>query len=80
MNNNNNKQIRVVSHAGRLSFRWCEIDEEGWADKILRDVVDLSFKNKASLEELVDMLNTASRLPVVHLNAANSRMLGLEDY
>jgi hypothetical protein len=71
----NNNQIRIVNEAGRYNLRWVSLDEEGQVDKVLLAEVKTSFRNLDEMRQLFKNLNLASSLPVVVVNASNSRLL-----
>jgi len=77
--NKNNKELRVCSYNGKYYLAVCLLDSDGDVVKILNEDVDLSFKNMEELRGMVEEVNNASRLPVIHKNSCNRAILRQEE-
>lgn len=73
-----NTQLRVVSKSGKLSLANVLLDEEDDFERVLENDVDLSFKSMQQLKDMIQRLNEASKMPILHITGCNQRIMGGE--
>ena len=73
------KILRVVSSKGKYAFKYVMVDGDGDVIKVLRDDLEVTFRDLSEMHELTDEMKAAMGLPVFHVGAINKRMLGLEE-
>ena len=69
------KQLRMVSRAGKIRLVYCMEDEEGWVQRVTLDAPEDRWKTVADVRAFVEEVVAASKKGIVVINAANRDML-----
>ena len=66
--------IRLVSEGGRVSFRWCRLDEDGDVDAISTEPITLQSGTYSNLLRVMELCMQCSSLPRLVVNAGNKSL------
>ena len=80
-NKENGRVLRVVSMRGRYRLCWAVVDAEGDVDYLLpSEDIDLSFRTFEEMKTLIELVDEARKMSVLHVSAANRHLLIKQDY
>lgn len=69
-----NQTVRLISEGGKISFRWCRVDDDGDVDAIASEPITLQSVSYSAVLQVLERCMQSASLPVLVLNSGNRAM------